>query len=412
MTTHPARLVGLGLGVTLLVAGLLVGRPGLVVLGALPLLLGIWPGPRRDALPAVAAFDETGALAVADPGAAGAIRVRLACDGHRTTTVLVATRARTIPVTLQFARTGPAPVVRADWDEYAPAFGAYSAPRVAQSEPRVVLPGYLPLNRVPESRRVRGLTGPATSHRPGDGFELRDIHPRVPGDSTRRIDWRATARQSDDSIWVKGTYATGEAVAVLVVDSRDEVGPDLHTWRGSLPLRVDEPTSLDLARHAAASVARRLIEAGDRVGLADLATGRRLLTPATGRRHLNRLTYALALTAPVGSPRTRVRPPQVPADAIVYLFTTLLDDESLRLVHALTSAGHRVIVIDTLPGVRPAAEIGMEMAWRITAAERARRMRQLAARHVHVIGWAGAERLAAPRRFEAIARAQTRPGQR
>ncbi|MDR0848949.1 MAG: DUF58 domain-containing protein [Propionibacteriaceae bacterium] len=285
----------------------------------------------------------------------------------------------------------------------------YTPASTVTSDTKVVLPTFIPLGLVPESRRLRGLTGPATSRRSGEGFELRDVHPMLPSDSRRRIDWRVTARQpQEDSMWVKGTYATGEAVAVLIVDSRDEVGPDLHTWRGTVPLRVDEPTSLDLARHAAASIARRLIDSGNRVGLADLATGRRLLTPGTGRHHLNRLLYALALSAPVGSPRTRVRPPQVPADAIVYLFSTLLDDESLRLVRQLRSAGHEVLIVDTLPEIRPVAEFNMELAWRITSAERTARIRLLTSQHIPVIAWAGPARTLASQRFGAIRRASMR----
>jgi len=413
-SVHPARLVSLTLGFVFGVLGLAFGRADLALLGVPLILTGLWareptaePGVRLEFA------DDNSHLVIAPSGQTDAIRVRLACDGHRTATVLLSGRCRQVDVGLHSARTGPQPPVRADWDAHGHFLMSYTPPGVATSHPMTVLPQYIPLGLVPESRRLRGLTGPATSNRPGDGFELRDVHPRVPSDSTRRIDWRVTARQtSEDSIWVKGTYATGEAVAILVMDSRDEVGPDLHTWRGSMPLRVDEPTSLDLARHAAASIARRLIESGNRVGLADLATGKRLLTPATGRRHLHRLTYALALSAPVGSPRIRVRPPQVPADAIVYLFSTLLDDESVRLVHALTSAGHQVLVIDTLPEVRPAAEVNMEMAWRITSAERNVRVRRLTAQHVPVIRWAGQSREAARQHFESIRRASMRPGAR
>jgi len=415
---HPAWWVVGCSGLVLCCLGLVFGRTDVVLLGVPLVLIAVWPTPSTSATVTICSTEDAQRDEVILSNPDGPVRLRLSCDGHRTKEILVGGSGdpgrwgrmtgrdggMTVRVELSCVRTGPQPPLRVDWDAHGPLLTSYTLPLKNVSEPKVVLPRYIPLRLVPESRRLRGLTGPATSTRPGDGFELRDVHPMGPSDSRRRIDWRVTARQTDDSLWVKGTYATGEAVAVLVMDSRDEVGPDLHTWHGLVPLRVDEPTSLDLARHAAASIARRLIESGNRVGLADMATTRRLLTPATGRRHLNRLIYALALSAPVGSPRMRVRPPQVPADALIYLFSTLLDDESVRLVHTWRNTGHRVVVVDTLPVVRPVAETNLELAWRITRAERWVRIRGLASDHVPVLTWAGTRRDNAGERLETIRR--------
>ncbi|MFD2024799.1 DUF58 domain-containing protein [Promicromonospora aerolata] len=225
------------------------------------------------------------------------------------------------------------------------------------------------------------------------------------------MDWRTTARRSPDldTLYVRRTYATAEASAVLVVDSRDEVGPDVRTWRGYGTLRVDEPTSLDLARHAAASVAHALVEAGDRVGLEDLARRRRPLPPAAGRRHLRRLIHGLALAHPTDrASGHRVRPPQLPADAIVYLFTTLLDDEPLHLVRTWRTAGHPVVVIDTLPDVHPVIENHLAIAWHIARLEREDRIAALDGEGVPLVPWAGSERDQATVRFQALARAAQR----
>nr|BFF16876.1 hypothetical protein GCM10025730_03970 [Promicromonospora thailandica] len=211
---------------------------------------------------------------------------------------------------------------------------------------------------------------------------------------------------------MRRTYAQAEASAVLVVDSRDDVGPDIRTWRGYGTLRVDEPTSLDLARHAAASVAQAVVDTGDRVGLEDLARRRRPLPPASGRRHLRRVIHGLALAHPTDrATGHRVRPPQVPADAVVYLFTTLLDDEPLRLVRTWRAAGHPVVVVDTLPDLHPVIGNHLRIAWRITRLEREDRLAALDGEGVPVIRWAGSERHRAATRFETLARtAQRTPG--
>jgi len=364
--------------------GLIFGRADVALLGVPLVLLMLvgWPTSHHEAVTV-----RPDAVTVDAGGGTDVVRLRLTSVGHKPAELLVSGRPQIVGATRHSARTGPQPALVVDWDAHGPCLLTHSGALSSESEPEVVLPSFIPLELVPQSYRLRGLTGPITSARAGDGFELRDVHPFTPADSLRRIDWKATARQSDDSVWVKGTYATGEAIAMLIIDSRDEVGSDLHAWNALVPLRVDEPTSLDLARHAAASIARRLIEAGGRVGLADLATGRRTMTPTTGRRHLSRLMYALALSAPVGSAIRRVRPPYLPAGSIVYLFTTLLDDESLRLVHTMKESGHDVLVVDTLPVIRPAAETNLALAWRIVRAERAARIGFLTGEQVPVISW-------------------------
>ena len=426
---HPTRAVALAgaAGVVVLAAGVLLGRADVALLGV-PLVLGalaahgsapsggtelsfVDAGPEdaapQDAGPEARPGTIAETLRVRAADGAEAVQVRVHAPGHRPAVVVVpATGTRDLRVSLDSVRTGPSPA----FEVYARGHGVLGAHTedtwVLRGRERLVLPEASRLQRVPLPTRLRGLTGPRRSRRLGDGTELRDIHPMGPGDRLRRVDWRATARMSPDldQLFVRRTLATAEAGAVLVMDSRDDVGPDLHTWRGSEPLRVDEATSLDLARHAAASVAAALVANGDRVGLEDLARRRRPLAPATGQRHLRRILHALALSAPVGEPAERLRPPQLPNDVIVYLFTTLLDDAPLALVRSWREQGVPVVVVDTLPGVHPVRERHLRLAWRITSMERADRTRELEALGVPVVRWTGQERVRAARRFEELVR--------
>ncbi|MFE7506322.1 DUF58 domain-containing protein [Promicromonospora sp. NPDC057488] len=423
-------------GVLLLAVGVLAGRADLALIGVPGLLAAAWarsgrpgsvvgPGTVADADDDAAAVprgtlrEPEGSATAGEliatlhvaPGAADVVHLRIGAAGHRTTEVaLHATPARDVPLRLSSVRTGPQDTFAIDLRGSLHATWEQEPVQVGGTR-RLVLPAAAPLGRLPLPQRLRGLTGPHSSRRLGDGAELRDIHPFTPGDRLRRIDWRTTARRSPDldTLYVRRTYATAEATAVLVVDSRDDVGPDLHTWRGYGTLRVDEPTSLDLARHAAASVARALVEGGDRVGLEDLARRRRPLPPASGRRHLRRIVHGLALAHPKDRASVhRVRPPQVPADAIVYLFTTVLDDEPLHLVRTWRAKGHPVVVIDTLPDVHPVTESHLRIAWRIARLERDDRLAALTGEGVPVIRWAGSARDQATIRFEALARAAER----
>ena len=144
--------------------------------------------------------------------------------------------------------------------------------------------------RLPLPPRLRGLTGAHESRRPGEGGGLRDVHPYAPGDRLRRIDWRVTARRAPDlhELYVRREHALAEAVVMLVVDSRDDVGPDPTTWRGSTRPRREDPTSLDLARQAAASVAQAFLGHGrPRRASTTSASCAGPLPPGGGRRQLD-----------------------------------------------------------------------------------------------------------------------------
>ncbi|RPF21540.1 DUF58 domain-containing protein [Myceligenerans xiligouense] len=417
------RRAGTVTGIVLLAAAVLAARPDLAVLAVPVLLTSLWSGT-GPTHPTTARLHEpdgetragelTATLTLHPADTAPLTHLRIAAPGHRDTQTVIATPpgTREIPLRLASVRTGTQ-------DTFDIAVRAYDTTGTWEQPPwnvhaprRLVLPGTTPLGAVPLPDILRGLTGTHTSHRLGDGTELRDIHPFHPGDRLRRIDWRTTARRSPDleDLYVRRTFATAEATAILIIDSRDDVGPDIRTWRGHAHPRPEDATSLDLARHAAASIAHRLTQTGDRVTMEDLARRRRPLPPASGQRHLRRLTHALALAHPVDDRATShtLRPPPLPAGAVVYLFSTLLDDDTTTLVRAWRTLGHRVVVIDTLPTLHPIHLPHLRLAWRITRLERDDRITTLQHTGTPVIHWSG--HTPTRRRLEALAhRTRRRP---
>ncbi|MCL2465229.1 MAG: DUF58 domain-containing protein, partial [Micrococcales bacterium] len=263
---------------------------------------------------------------------------------------------RRVPLVVRTVRTGPQEVATVEAQGIGRGAVSASEPAGPVRRDTLVLPGAFPLRELPLPAQLRGLTGTHGSRRPGEGGDLRDVHLFHSGDRLRRIDWRVTARRSPDlhELYVRGEHALAEASAVLVVDSRDEVGPDPRTWAGSEPTRLADPTSLDVARRAAASVARAFLAGGDRVGLDDLGVLRRPLAPGGGRGQLDRIVHALALTRPEGASRHRVRSPRLPSGALVVVFSTFLDDEAADAAVGWRRIGHRVIAVDVLPRLRTA----------------------------------------------------------
>ncbi|UFU05551.1 DUF58 domain-containing protein [Ruania halotolerans] len=407
-STGFGALVTAAVGAVVLVLGLVAGRPDVAVLGAPFVLCFAWGWfSRPTAAPRVSVRRATGparagtvgaVLEVGAPRGVESVRVRVSSPGHREAQALLATdRPREVPLRVVTARTGATRLFRVD--HVAGAFDGVTLthPGVAGPIPVVVHPPARELRRMPLPPRLQGLTGPHTSRRVGDGTDLHDVHPFAPGDRLRRIDWRVTARRSYDpqsgrlgTLYTRRTFATADATVMLVVDSRDAVGPDVDTWGGGRVGAVDEPISLDIAREAATAVARATVAAGDRVGLDDLGLRRRPVPPAGGRRQLDRISTRLALLAPDSFPSPRERAPQIPAAALVVLCSTFLDEEAARMAQQWRAQAHRVVAVDTLPVVRTDDLDGVALAaYELVRLERDLRLERLRRADVEVVHWCG-----------------------
>ena len=431
----PWRLAGsylglLAVGVVLLTLGVLGRRPEVAVLG-LPLLLTVAWGwlrrPQRRPRVAITPAEQvpgTGRLGAdlsvspdADSGQsqdrrrggtgrpADLVGFRVGAPGHRPVECLLPARPGTYAVVMRTVRTGRREVFWLEQRVASPDRLWVIPPEERETLELTVLPTTHRLALAPLPFRLAGLTGQHGSRRAGDGGDLHDIAPFAPGDRLRRIDWRVTARLNTggppigsaagsarrpaiSTLYVRRTFATADATIMLVVDSRDEVGPRVATWNDSSALGEREASSLDIARIAAASMARHYLDAGDRVGLEDLGRLRRPVPPAGGRRQLDRLVRRLALAQPAGEPTERKRVPRLPSGALIIVFSTLLDDDPARLAAHWRRSGNRVVVVDVLPQL-VTADLGSRRmtAYRIVALERRDRIRQLSGNDVELVHW-------------------------
>lgn len=395
----PTLVRALAAGAALLTVGALLGRPDVALLGLPAVLVAVGAlvvRPRgivlADVEPVPGSTDLAAHVHLTAPEGAEAVRLRLTRPGHGSTEVLLrVVLERTVPVVAPSVRTGPQDLARVETQGLGPALAAQGP--VTEEQPRrvLVLPTAQPLGATPLPVRLRGLSGQHEARRLGDGGGLRDVHPFQPGDPARRIDWRTTARRSPglDPLYVRRTHTLAEAVVTLVVDSRDDVGPDPGTWSGVRATRPDDATSLDLARQAAASVAQAYLAVGDRVGVEDLGVRRRALRPGSGRRQLDRVLHQLALVRPEGDATGRLRPPAIAAGSLVVLFSTFLDPEAATLALVWRRSGHRVLAVDVLPRLR---ERGLDrrerLALRILRIERGDRLDDLVAAGVELVHWA------------------------
>jgi uncharacterized protein (DUF58 family) len=393
----------------LLAIGVVAGRVDVAILGV-PLAAGVawgWATRPRGSIrvdrSALIRGPEPGRLAtelpLITPEGADAVLLRLQAPGFRVTETLLAPDHRTITASVVTVRTGRLELFPLDALGIGVDGVTRSSPIEQPALRATLLAPVRALTEMPLPFRLQGLTGGHGSPRLGTGGEFRDVNLFIPGDRLRRIDWRVTSRRAGQSstpghptrivdLFVRRTFAVADATIMLVIDSRDEVGSQVSSWGLLAPLRPDDVTSLDLTREAAASVARRYLELGDRVGLQDLGRARTRIAPAGGRRQLERLTEQLARSEPTGEPAPHVRPPVLPAGALVVIFSTFLDDEPTRLARLWRRSGLRVIAVDVLPNLDRTDLTDLAgIAFDLLRLERDDRLTELADTGIDVIRW-------------------------
>lgn len=220
-----------------------------------------------------------------------------------------------------------------------------------------------------KTARLRELDGRTSSLGRGEG-EFDSLRRYVPGDDTRSIDWRATARRSEVAV---RTWCPERDRRVLIVND---------TGRTSAG-RVGDAPRLDAAMDAALILAALASRAGDRVDL--LAFDRRLRPQVRGKaapQLLPALVDSLASLEPqLVETDTRGLAAEIlrstPRRALVVLLTTLdatpVEEGPLPVLSRLTDRHTLLVasVADPRPAVMAAARGTVEKVYQAAAAHKA-----------------------------------------
>ncbi|MFI6340575.1 DUF58 domain-containing protein [Streptomyces sp. NPDC050535] len=204
-----------------------------------------------------------------------------------------------------------------------------------------VLPPFTSRKHLPSRlARLRELDGRTSVLTRGEGTEFDSLREYVPGDDTRSIDWRATARQT--TVAVRTWRPERDRHILLVLDTgRTSAG------------RVDNAPRLDASMDAALLLAALASRAGDRLDL--LAYDRRVRALVQGRAAgelLPSLVNAMALLEPElveldarGLTATALR--TAPRRSLIVLLTSLdaapIEEGLLPVLSGLTQR-HTVLV--------------------------------------------------------------------
>ncbi|MFD9190861.1 DUF58 domain-containing protein [Streptomyces phaeochromogenes] len=204
-----------------------------------------------------------------------------------------------------------------------------------------VLPPFTSRKHLPSKlARLRELDGRTSVLTRGEGTEFDSLREYVPGDDTRSIDWRATARQT--TVAVRTWRPERDRHILLILDTgRTSAG------------RVGDIPRLDASMDAALLLAALASRAGDRVDL--LAYDRRVRALVQGRsagdvlpslvNALARLEPELLETDARGLTSTALR--TAPRRSLIVLLTTLdaapIEEGLLPVLSRLTQR-HTVLV--------------------------------------------------------------------
>jgi uncharacterized protein (DUF58 family) len=161
-----------------------------------------------------------------------------------------------------------------------PLGGVWYAGAVEPNASVRVLPGIERLRALVAPARTQAAVGTRPARTRGDGLELAELRPYVPGDQVRRIHWRATARTGTP--YVAERHPERSADVVLFLDAFAE-----------LPAGAREQT-LTLTVRAAAVLAEAHLRARDRVGIVRFGGALEWLPPTSGVPHALRIADALA----------------------------------------------------------------------------------------------------------------------
>ncbi|MFP3915986.1 MAG: DUF58 domain-containing protein [Actinomycetota bacterium] len=245
-------------------------------------------------------------------------------------------------------------------------------------EPLTVLPETETVRRLVEPYATNLHAGDMTSRTRGPGSELAELRPWAAGDSSRSLNWRASARS--ERLWVTDRHAERNGDLILLIDS---VAPPGTRMEGAVADSV----------RIAASLIRAYGAGRHRLGLVSLSGYSRWFGLDSGRLHEHRLLAAAMATQTVAEPVWMavdrildrvVRPP-----SMVVVVSPLLDVELVGRVLRLGRAGIDVVAmaVDPTAWMPPPVDRTQHVARRIFHLERGRTLDRLRAAGVAVGQW-------------------------
>jgi len=189
-------------------------------------------------------------------------------------------------------------------------------------------------------RKTRMWFGQIRSRRAGIGTDFWGIKEYHSGDELRQINWKASARF--DRLFCNQFEGERSGDAIIILDARKESDVGLA-----------QESTVESGIRAAVSVAAKILETRNRVGLIIQRDVLDWVYPAYGRKQLFRIIDALVQVRPGGKwpfeHVTWVVSRFFPAQSQVIIITPLIDSKAVDCVVSLCARGHDVLIISPSP---------------------------------------------------------------
>ena len=237
-------------------------------------------------------------------------------------------------------------------------------------------------------RRVRALMGQVRSRQIGLGLEFFSLRDYQPGDEIRHVNWKATARR--DKLLTNEYEAERSGDAILILDARgeSEVGPVARS-------------TTELGVTAVVSLASKILETRNRVGLVVQREVLDWIYPGYGKKQLYRIVDALVHVRAGGEwPFEHVAwvlGRFFPQDAQIIIVSPLRDATALDVIADLRGHGFDVLVVSPNPVEVERAmfprDVYADLAYRVLRLEREAMIQNLR-QFADVVDWNPSEPLA------------------
>jgi len=231
-------------------------------------------------------------------------------------------------------------------------------------------------------RHTRVYAGSIPARAAGEGIEFFGVRTYQPGDSSRAINWRVSARHDQELF--SNEYQQERASDVgIVLDGRLRTNMLGHGR-----------SLFEYSVQAAASLADAFLAQGNRVGLLLYANFLSWTLPAYGKVQRERILQALARAQPgdsrVFSALEHIPTRLFPPESQIVVVSPLTEDDVMPLME-LRALGYQVMTISPDPvslemSYLPASPT-VEMARRVVSMERELLLQQLRRTGVQVLDW-------------------------
>jgi uncharacterized protein (DUF58 family) len=237
-------------------------------------------------------------------------------------------------------------------------------------------------------RRTRLQPGNIPARRTGSGLDYYNTRQFLAGESPKRINWRATARLTDEQSFMVNDYvAELEADVMIVVDARNA---------NALAAGRDPASTYSI--RAALSIADRLLRDKNRAGLLAIGSSTATLAPAIGSRQFNRMAVTLAQLETgylFSKSIARTLHNLYPRVSQVIFISPLSDDVAFSAAADLArDAAYSTMIVSPNPRWFAAKDLrrrlnlrGWTLALRLVELERKSKISQLRAARAVVIDW-------------------------